>query len=106
METDMTLNDGSPRLNKNGWTRNSALKLSVVDWMCDLPETIQQTDYVEVQFKNTRKGYYVNDQHLPLQKGDMVAVEAQPGHDIGEVTLVGKLVLNQMRKNKVDMQRL
>ena len=106
METDMTLNDGSPRLNKNGWTRNSALKLSVVDWMCDLPETIQQTDYVEVQFKNTRKGYYVNDQHLPLQKGDMVAVEAQPGHDIGEVTLVGKLVLNQMRKNKVDLQRL
>ena len=106
METDITLNDGSCRLNKKGWTRNSALKLSVVDWMCDLPETISQTDYVEVQFKNTRKGYYVNDQHLPLQKGDMVAVEAQPGHDIGEVTLVGKLVLNQMRKNKVDIQRL
>ena len=106
METDITLNDGSCRLNKKGWIRNSALKLSVVDWMCDLPETISQTDYVEVQFKNTRKGYYVNDQHLPLQKGDMVAVEAQPGHDIGEVTLVGKLVLNQMRKNKVDIQRL
>lgn len=106
MEENMTLNDGSCRLNKKGWTRNSALKLSVIDWMCDLPETISQTEYVEVQFKNTRKGYYINDQHLPLKKGDMVAVEAQPGHDIGEVTLVGKLVLHQMRKNKVDLQRL
>lgn len=106
MEENMTLNDGACRLNKKGWQRNSALKLSVVDWMCDLPETIDRTDYVEVQFKNTRKGYYINDQHLPLQKGDMVAVEAQPGHDIGEVTLVGKLVLHQMRKNNVDLQRL
>ena len=106
MEENMTLNDGACRLNKKGWQRNSALKLSVVDWMCDLPETIDRTDYVEVQFKNTRKGYYINDQHLPLQKGDMVAVEAHPGHDIGEVTLVGKLVLHQMRKNNVDLQRL
>ncbi len=106
MEYDMTLNDGSCRLNKKGWNRNSALKLSTFDWLCDLPETVKATDFVEVQFKNTRKGYYINEDHLDLKKGDMVAVEAQPGHDIGEVTLVGKLVTLQMRKNRIDLQRL
>lgn len=103
---DMTLNDGACRLNTRGWRRNSSLKLSCVDWLCDLPETQKATDLVEVQFKNTRKGYYVNSEHLPLQKGDIVAVEAQPGHDIGEVTLVGKLVLSQIKKNHIDLQRL
>ena len=51
-----------------------------------------------MQFKNTRKGFYRNDNHLDLQKGDVVAVEAQPGHDIGVVSLTGKLVQLQMQK--------
>jgi cell fate regulator YaaT (PSP1 superfamily) len=54
-----------------------------------------------VQFKNTRKGYYLNDSKTPLAKGDIVAVEASPGHDIGVVSLTGKLVLLQMRKNNI-----
>lgn len=74
-------------------------KLEVFDWLCDLPEAQQTTQMVEVQFKNTRKGYYLNSNGLDLYKGDMVAVEATPGHDIGEVTLTGKLVLLQMKKN-------
>ena len=53
---------------------------------------------VEVQFKNTRKGFYVNSTGLPLEIGDMVAVEAAPGHDIGRVSLTGALVRLQMRK--------
>ena len=73
--------------------------LMVYDWMHDAPETVAQCDYVEVQFKNTRKGYYLNDQHLELHKGDIVAVEGTPGHDIGEVTLTGYLVHLQMRKS-------
>ena len=56
---------------------------------------------VEVQFKNTRKGFYKNSLNLPLEVGDMVAVEANPGHDIGEVTLTGALVRLQMRKANV-----
>ena len=56
---------------------------------------------VEVQFKNTRKGYYLNSSKIPLEKGDLVAVDASPGHDIGTVTLTGKLVLLQMKKNNV-----
>lgn len=54
---------------------------------------------VEVQFKNTRKGYYINSNDLKLELGDLVAVEATPGHDIGTVTLTGKLVEKQMKKN-------
>lgn len=70
----------------------------VYDWLGDAPETVDQCDYVEVQFKNTRKGYYLNNQKLDLHKGDMVAVEGNPGHDIGEVTLTGYLVHLQMKK--------
>jgi cell fate regulator YaaT (PSP1 superfamily) len=66
--------------------------------MGDAPETESECDYVEVQFKNTRKGYYLNTSHLELHKGDMVAVEGNPGHDIGEVTLTGYLVRLQMKK--------
>ena len=76
-------------------------KLNTYDWLCDVPDAENATDYVEVQFKNTRKGYYLNSSKIPLEKGDMVAVEASPGHDIGTVTLTGKLVLLQMKKNNV-----
>lgn len=73
-------------------------KLEVYDWLSDLPESHDCTQMVEVQFKNTRKGYYLNSNNIELYKGDIVAVEATPGHDIGEVTLTGKLVLLQMKK--------
>lgn len=79
--------------------------------MCDLPETEKETDFVEVQFKNTRKGYFLNSTKIPLEKGDMVAVESSPGHDIGEVTLTGRLVLLQMKKynfqpDKMEVRRI
>lgn len=74
-------------------------KLEVFDWLYDMPESQLETQMVEVQFKNTRKGYYLNSNNLDLYKGDIVAVEATPGHDIGEVTLTGKLVLLQMKKS-------
>ncbi|MFT3737538.1 MAG: regulatory iron-sulfur-containing complex subunit RicT [Breznakibacter sp.] len=77
-------------------------KLDVYDWLADLPDAAGATDMVEVQFKNTRKGYYLNGNHLPLKKGDVVAVEASPGHDIGVITLTGALVLLQMKKNSIS----
>ncbi len=73
-------------------------QLNVHDYLADLPDNQAATDLVEVQFKNTRKGFYHNDNHLHLQKGDIVAVEASPGHDIGIVTLTGRLVPLQMKK--------
>lgn len=73
-------------------------QLNTFDYLSDVPGNNDVTDLVEVQFKNTRKGYYHNDSHLDLVKGDIVAVEANPGHDIGVVTLTGSLVPLQMKK--------
>ena len=73
-------------------------QLNTFDYLADIPGNVNTTDFVEVQFKNTRKGFFRNDNHLELQKGDVVAVEAFPGHDIGTVTLTGKLVMLQMQK--------
>ena len=73
-------------------------QLNTYDWLADVPGNAQTTDLVEVQFKNTRKGYYRNVNNLDLKKGDIVAVEANPGHDIGVVTLTGKLVELQIKK--------
>ena len=73
-------------------------QLNVHDYLADLPDNQEATDLVEVQFKNTRKGYYRNDNHLNITKGDIVAVEASPGHDIGIVTMTGRLVALQMKK--------
>ena len=84
---------------------NSTHMLPVSDWLSDLPENTRLTDLIEVQFKNTRKGYYHNSQHLPLEKGVKVVVEANPGYDVGEVVLTGKLVELQIKKNKIDSSR-
>ena len=73
-------------------------QLNTYDWLADVPGNAESTDLVEVQFKHTRKGYYHNINNLPLKKGDIVAVEASPGHDIGVVTLTGRLVNLQLKK--------
>ena len=73
-------------------------QMNTYDWLADIPGNAEDTDLVEVQFKHTRKGYYHNVNNLPLKKGDIVAVEASPGHDIGVVTLTGRLVKLQIKK--------
>ena len=73
-------------------------QLNTYDWLADVPGNTDTTDLVEVQFKHTRKGYYHNVNNLDLKKGDIVAVEANPGHDIGVVTLTGRLVKLQIKK--------
>ena len=85
--------------------RNSAHMLPVTDWLADLPENAQETDLVEVQFKNTRKGYFHNVDKLPLEKGSVIIVEANPGYDMGEVVLTGRLVHLQIKKNRIDTSR-
>lgn len=102
---ELTLNNGGSNPGVKGFKGNTLQQLPVVDWLADLPETQLDTDLVEVQFKNTRKGYFVNSDHIAIEKGDMVAVEANPGHDIGVVTLMGRLVLSQIKKNRINMER-
>lgn len=73
-------------------------QLNSYDWLADVPGITETTDLVEVQFKNTRKGYYHNNSNLDIQKGDTIVVEASPGHDVGVVTLTGRLAEIQVRK--------
>jgi cell fate regulator YaaT (PSP1 superfamily) len=80
----------------------SCTKLSSFDWVEDTPKTLQEFDIIEVQFKNTRKAFFRNANQLHLKKGDIIAVEASPGHDIGVVSLTGWLVMRQLKKLNVD----
>ncbi|MCL1821539.1 MAG: hypothetical protein FWG22_01815 [Prolixibacteraceae bacterium] len=78
-------------------------KLNIHNWLADVPNVINPDQVIEVRFKNTRKDYYRNVNNLTLVPGDIIAVEANPGHDIGVVSLTGDLVLEQMKKHKVSL---
>jgi cell fate regulator YaaT (PSP1 superfamily) len=101
---DFKQNKGSCCMGAKGCSKKQDNKLNIYNWLCDIPDAENATDYVEVQFKNTRKGYYLNNSKLPLEKGDIVAVEASPGHDIGTVSLTGQLVLLQIKKNNMRIE--
>ena len=77
-------------------------KLTVYNWMQDIPEGCTPSDIVEVRFKNTRKGFFLNNSNLKLNIGDIVAVEAALGHDIGIVSLTGELVKEQMQLKRTS----
>ena len=72
-------------------------KLHETQWLADYPDHVP-TDIFEVRFKNTRRSFYQNVNNLPLETGDIVAVEASPGHDIGIVSLTGDMVAKQMKR--------
>ena len=77
-------------------------KLATTDWLKDIPGGNDFNDIIEVRFKNTRKGYYRNINDIRFRSGDVVAVEASPGHDIGVVSLTGELVLRQLYKYSIS----
>lgn len=97
MNNDFKLSNGNGHLCCKGCGRQDK-QLNTYDWLADIPEYGEEQEMVEVQFKNTRKGYFKNSNRIKLSKGDIVAVEANPGHDIGVVTLTGRLVPLQMKK--------
>ena len=77
--------------------RDGCFKLHETAWLDEYPVN-KPSEIVEVRFKNTRRSFYQNVNNLPLRRGDIVAVEASPGHDIGIVSLTGDLVARQMRR--------
>jgi len=97
--------DGSPKGCKNNGTcgTDSCNKLTVFDWLANmsLPNGEAPFDWVEVRYKNGRKHYYKNTENLTLSIGDIVATQAQAGHDIGMVTLTGELVRVQMKRKNI-----
>ena len=98
--------NGQPKGCKNNGTcgTDSCNKLTVFDWLSNmsLPNGEKPFDWVEVRFKNGRKNYYKNAENISLSIGDVVATQAQSGHDVGMITLTGELVRVQMKRKKVD----
>lgn len=103
--------EGNPEVDVNATAENAAgatpqlrcsdckrSKLHSFNYLGDIPGGFASSEYIEVQFKNTRRAFYRNPTHIPLEIGDMVAVEASPGHDIGMVTLTGALAEARMRR--------
>ncbi|MEZ4796907.1 MAG: regulatory iron-sulfur-containing complex subunit RicT [Flavobacteriaceae bacterium] len=97
--------DGQPKGCKNNGTcgTDSCNKLTVFDWLSNmsLPNGEKPFEWVEVRFKNGRKVYYKNSENLTLSIGDVVATQAQSGHDVGMVTLTGELVRVQMKRKSI-----
>ena len=96
MDQDFILNNGSGGICCKGCGKGMG-QLHSFDYLAGVPGA-DDCEYVEVQFKNTRKGFFINSNNIPLEKGDIVAVESNPGHDIGTVTMTGRLVKLQMKK--------
>ena len=80
-------------------------KMNVHNWMGHIhsPSNTDICNVVEVRFKNSRKDFYRLPEGLEISEGDVVAVEGNPGHDIGIVTLSGELCRIQMKKRKLDL---
>lgn len=99
---------GQPKGCRNNGTCgiDSCNKLTVFDWLANmsLPNGEKPFDWVEVRFKNGRKHYYKNSESLVLHMGDLVATQAQAGHDVGMVTLTGELVRVQMKRKNIEQE--
>ena len=99
---------GTPRGCKNNGTCSSGgcNKLEVYDWLANmsLPAGQAPYDIVEIRFKNSRKTFYRNASNLGLSAGDVVAVEASPGHDIGVVSALGELARIQVAKKSPNLK--
>lgn len=89
-------------INHTRFSIDSNFKLPTFDWLQNIPGGKSSNNLIEVRFKNTRKGIYNNVNFLRLKKGDVVAVEASPGHDIGIISLAGEIVNEQLRKLNLD----
>ena len=96
-EDKFILGNGNDSISCKGCGRSMG-QLHSFDYLAGVPGNQDEGGFVEVQFKNTRKGFYLNSNNIPLEKGDIVAVESNPGHDIGTVTMTGRLVALQMKK--------
>lgn len=80
---------------------NGCCKLSVFDWMSEIPDLDKEEIY-EVRFKSTRKLYFRNELGSTLDIGDIIVVEATNGHDVGIVTIKGPVALKQLKRHNID----
>ena len=83
--------------------RQSCSKVTATNWLSGIRQPTERPfDCVEVRFKNNHKDFYRLPDGLEVTEGDVVAVEGQPGHDVGIVNLTGELCRLQMRKHRIN----
>jgi cell fate regulator YaaT (PSP1 superfamily) len=79
--------------------------LGTYDWLNDIPDTTNESDIVEIRFKGTRKEFFRNEDGIQLKRDELVVVSCSPGHDIGAVSLTGKLAELQFRRKVKKPER-
>ena len=98
--------NGAPAGCKNNGTcgTDGCNKLTVFDWLENMEPIGEEvtSDIFEVRFKNGRKQYYKNTKELGITVGDLVAVEAERGYDVGYITLKGGLIPIQLKRKKIN----
>jgi cell fate regulator YaaT (PSP1 superfamily) len=72
--------------------------LGTYDWLNDIPDTSYESNIVEIRFKGTRKEFFRNDDGIHLKRDELVVVACSPGHDVGAVSLTGKLAELQFKR--------
>lgn len=106
-KTDIEYNQHTSQHNNKDWFCDFCkpehyTKLNTINWLKNIPATRDSSNLVEVRFKNTRKEIFENANNLRITEGDIVAVEASPGHDIGIVSMTGELVERRLKQQNVS----
>ena len=83
--------------------RYNCCKLATYNWIEKMDISLDYLDFniAEVRFKNSHKDFYVLPEEGVFHVGDIVAVEASPGHDIGIISMLGIAVKKQLAHKRI-----
>lgn len=83
--------------------RYNCCKLATYDWIEQMDIATDYLDFniAEVRFKNSHKDFYILPEEGVFRVGDIVAVEASPGHDIGIISMLGLSVKKQLEHKRL-----
>lgn len=78
-------------------------KLASYDWIEKMDISLDYIEFpiAEVRFKNSHKDFFLLPQEGVFKVGDIVAVEANPGHDIGIISMLGLQVKRQLEHKHI-----
>jgi len=83
--------------------------MEVHDWLSnlDMPSNYKPFQVTEIKFKGSRKEFFLNNDNIYLEIGELVAVEGPTGgFDVGHVSLTGELVRVQMKRRKTPLDQV
>ncbi|WP_341662122.1 regulatory iron-sulfur-containing complex subunit RicT [Blattabacterium cuenoti] len=86
--------------------KKKCYKLNILDWLSNIQSPFEgkKSNIVEIQFKNNRKEFFLNQENISLNQGDIVTVETKSGigYDVGVVYLTGELVRLQIKNQTIN----